>query len=135
MTAAENSVPHSGYGVIMFIPDFLTTLSITNAENPNLFPFPFKLHLIFCIVAFVFFIFRFAFDKKPYQAILAVAIPFSMTLWISDNRFWFYTVGIIEFLFIIAAVTANIVYKIRHPQPKEEKAAAEISEKNRNEAE
>lgn len=125
MTAAVNSVPSDGYGVIMFIPDFFTTLSITNAENPNLFPFPFKLHLIFCIVAFVFFIFRFAFDKKPYQAILAVAIPFSMTLWISDNRFWFYTVGIIELTFIIAALIANTIYKIKHPQPKEEEKSTE----------
>lgn len=107
----------------MFLPDFFTTLNFTNAENPNLFPFPFKLHLIFSIVAFFFFIIRFIYDKKPYQAIFALAIPFSMTIWLSENRVWFYIVGIIELILILAACISSIIYNIKHPQPKEAEKA------------
>lgn len=106
----------------MFIPDFFTQLAMINAENPNLFPFPFKLHLGFCIVAFIFFILRFTFDKKPYQAILAVAIPFSMTLHLSENKVWFYIVGIIELLLLISAFITSVVWKKKHPQPVDKKA-------------
>lgn len=121
----------------MFLPDFFTTLNFTNAENPNLFPFPFKLHLIFSIVAFFFFIIRFIYDKKPYQAIFALAIPFSMTIWLSENRVWFYIVGIIELVLILAACISTIVYNIKHPQPKEaeKKADDEKTSASENEAE
>ncbi len=111
----------------MFLPDFFTALNLTSGENPNLFPFPFKIHLIFCIVGFFFFIIRFIYDKKPYQAILALAIPFSMTLWLSDSRVWFYTVGIIELVLILAASISSIVYNIKHPQPKEAEKAENTS--------
>lgn len=112
----------------MFIPDFFTGLAMINAENPNLFPFPFKLHLIFSIIAFVFFIIRFTFDKKAYQAILAVAIPFSMTIWLSENKVWFYIVGIIELILLCVAFISTIVYKSRHPQPTEEKTEKSTEE-------
>lgn len=80
-------------------------------ENGNLFPFPFSLHLIFCIVGLIFFIYRFATDKKPFQLIMAVAIPFSLTLWISSSRTWFYIVGAIELVLILAAFAASIVFR------------------------
>ncbi len=80
-------------------------------ESGNLFPFPFSLHLIFCIVGLIFFIYRFATDKKPFQLIMAVAIPFSLTLWISSSRTWFYIVGAIELILILVAFVTSIAFR------------------------
>lgn len=79
--------------------------------NESLFPFPFPLHLGFCIIGLIFFIYRFATDKKPFQLIMALAIPFSLALWISDSRTWFYTVGLIELVLILAAFITSIVFR------------------------
>ena len=62
---------------------------------------------------------RFFFDKRPYQFILALAIPFSMTLWLSENKVWFYTVGAIEFGLLLIAFISDLIYKAKHPELKE----------------
>ncbi len=107
----------------MFNPDLFTVLA--KVENPNLFPFPFGLHVGFSIVAFLFFMVRYFFDKRPYQFILAFAVPFSMTLWLSEDKVWFYTVGAIEFALILLCIISDIIYKIKHPELKEEKKNSE----------
>lgn len=91
--------------------DMLLTMTESEVENTNLFPFPPSMHLIFAAVALIFFLYRFASDKKPYQAIMAVAIPFSLTIWLSDNRTWFYIVGAIELVAIIAALISTFIFK------------------------
>ena len=103
----------------MFNPNLFQLLEVKPIENPNLFPFPFELHIGFSIVAFVFFILRYFFDKRPYQLILALAIPFSMTLWLSENKVWFYTVGAIEFGLLLIAFISDLIYKAKHPELKE----------------
>ncbi len=109
----------------MFNPDLFTVLELTKVENPNLFPFPFELHIGFSIIAFLFFMVRYFFDKRPYQLILSFAIPFSMTLWLSENKVWFYTVGAIEFALILISIVSDIIYKIKHPELKAEKKSKE----------
>ncbi|MDE5855339.1 MAG: hypothetical protein K2H19_09825 [Ruminococcus sp.] len=79
--------------------------------NESLFPFPFPLHLIFCAIGLFFFIYRFATDKKPFQLIMALAIPFSLSLWISDSRTWFYAVGLIELILTLIAFITSIVFR------------------------
>lgn len=103
----------------MFNPNFFSVLDITGIENPNLFPFPKELHIGFAIVAFTFFMIRFFYDKRPYQLILALAIPFSLTLWLSENKIWFYTVGAIEFGLLLIAFISDLIYKKKHPELKE----------------
>lgn len=114
----------------MFNPDLFTLLEVTKIENPNLFPFPFELHVGFSIIAFVFFMLRFFFDKRPYQIILALAIPFSLTLWLSENKVLFYTVGAIEFGALLIAFISDLIYKAKHPElkAKAEKASEEKAE-------
>lgn len=112
----------------MFNTDLFTTLDLTNAANPNLFPFPFELHVGFSIIAFVFFIIRFFFDKRPYQLILALAVPFSMTLWLSESKVLFYTIGAIELALLVIAVTSDFIYKSKHPELKDEKKKSDKTE-------
>ncbi|MBR2283078.1 MAG: hypothetical protein IJ874_01480 [Ruminococcus sp.] len=82
-----------------------------DAENPGLFPFPFTMHVVFCAIALVFFLFRFSSDKKPYQLIFAIAVPFSLLLWISSSRTLFYIVGAAELIFVLAALLTSVFCK------------------------
>ncbi len=101
----------------MNISDFLITMTQTaEVEQPGLFPFPFSLHLVFCCIALIFFIFRFIKEKLPYQLIMAVAIPFSLIIWLSESKTLFYGVGIAELIFIIAAFVTSIIFRKKEPE-------------------
>lgn len=92
----------------MFNPNiFLMELSGNGA--PSLFPFPLNLHVIFAVISVIFFIYRFITDRRLFQLIMAVAVPFSLTLRISDNRTWFYTVGIIELILLLIACISSFI--------------------------
>lgn len=104
----------------------LFTLAIAEMENPSFFPFPFPMHLGFSIIALAFLIFRFVTNKKPYQLIMAAAIPFSLILWIpSVSRTLYYIVGLIELILILAAFVTSLIFK--------DKTASEDGENAENE--
>ena len=104
-----------------------------HATQTSLFPFPFKFHLVFACIAFIFFAYRFKNEKRPYQLIFAIAIPFSLMIWLSEVKSYFYLIGAIELLFIIAAAVTAIVFKPR----KEDKAdtPADVSSEDENSTE
>lgn len=112
---------------IMIDFNMLTTLSEAEIENPNLFPFPFGMHITFAIVGLLFFLFRFVTEKKPYQLILAFAIPFSLTIWLSDNRAWFYALGAIEAVLVICAFITTFIFKDKPEDKPAESAKAEAA--------
>ncbi len=89
---------------------FLTMAQISEIEQTSMFPFPFGLHMVFCCISLVFFLYRFIVQKSPYQLIMAVAIPFSLLIWISNSKTLFYTVGIVELVLLISAMITSVVY-------------------------
>ena len=89
-------------------------------EHHGLFPFSTAMPLVFCILATVFFVFRFAKDKQPFQLIFAIAIPLSVLLVVSDSKFIFYAVGVIEFIAIISAFVTSIVCRKKPDENKSE---------------
>ncbi len=91
--------------------DIFTLTQQAEIENPTLFPFPFNMHLIFACLATVFFVYRFATQKLPYQLIMAIAIPASLLIWVSESRTLFYAVGIIELVLILAALVTSFIFK------------------------
>lgn len=100
----------------------LTSLAqISDAEHPSIFPFGFTMHLALVIISVIFFSYRFAVQKKPFQLIFAIAPPISLALWISENKNLFYTVGAIEFVLILAALISTFICK---PKKADEAAAA-----------
>ena len=107
--------------------NMLTTLSEAEIENPNLFPFPFGMHITFAIVGLLFFLFRFVTDKKPYQLIFAFAIPFSLTIWLSESRAWFYALGAIEGMLILCARITTCIFKDKPEEKPAEPAKAEAA--------
>lgn len=112
--------------IFMLNPDLLLTISNAEIENPNLFPFPFGLHLVFCAIALIFFGWRFSEQKKPFQVIFAIAIPLSLAIWLNDSRTWFYTLGIIEVVLILAALVSCFIF--RDKTDKKSSAAAPAAE-------
>lgn len=114
----------------MNITDFLVPMAqIGNADQPGLFPFSFKIHVIFSCIAFVFLLFQFIRQKRPYQAIMAVAIPASLIIWLSESRTLFYGVGIMEIVFLLAALVTSIVFR-----DKSEEKGSKSDDKQENSA-
>lgn len=94
---------------------FLTMAQTSEIKQASLFPFPFGLHLIFCIISLIFFVFRFVKEKSLYQLIMAIAIPFSLIIWLSDSKTLFYMVGIVEAVLLTAAFITSIVFGKKDP--------------------
>lgn len=108
----------------MNLTDSLITLAQTaETTKASLFPFPPKFHIVFACIALIFFVYRFVTDKKPYQLIFAIAVPFSLMLHLSEVKGYFYIIGAIELIMIIAALVTAIVCK-----PKEKAAAVPAEE-------
>ena len=108
----------------MNFTNMLTNLAqISDAENPTIFPFPFPMHIAIVIISVIFFGFRFAVQKKPYQLIFAIAVPISLLLWVSNDKTLYYTVGIIELILILLAIVSSFIFK-----PKKAEAAAAAAE-------
>lgn len=83
--------------------------------DASTFPISFTYHLIFCIVAGLFFLIQFIRLRRPYQLILAVAIPASLLIYVGDpsNKTWFHTVGMFEVVLLLGAVVFSIVERAR----------------------
>lgn len=95
----------------MINSDILLTMAQTGNDVTSLFPFPFPLHVIFAIIALAFFVFRFIMEKKPFQLIFAVAVPFSLIIWVSNSRTLFYIVGLVEFVLLLAALITYFIFR------------------------
>ncbi len=75
--------------------------------NTNIFPLPFSAHLIFSIFAFVIFMFQFIRVRRPYQLLMAAAVP--LLIYVNDSKAWFYGIGIAEAIFIIASLVSVFI--------------------------
>ncbi len=105
----------------MNFTDMLTSIAqISDADNPTIFPFPFWLHISLAVISVIFFAYRFAVQKRPFQLFFAIAVPLSLLVWVSNNRTLFYALGIAEFILIAVAAVTSIVCK---PKKTEETAA------------
>ena len=69
------------------------------------FPISFTWHLVFCILACVFFIIQYVRSKKSYQLLAAIGIPASLCIYFQpENSSLFYSVGVFE-----AVIFAGII--------------------------
>ena len=82
---------------------------VTTAET-TLFPIGSTRHTVFCVIVSIFFVFQFFRTKRWYQLIMAIAVAFSMIVYIApENKTLFYTVGVIELILLLAALVVGIV--------------------------
>ena len=107
----------------------LTLAQSTGMEAPDMFPFPFSLHIAFVCVATIFFILRFSKHKQPFQLIFAAAIPLSLLIWLtSGHRTAYYALGILEVLLIVAALVSSIVMSAKNKPAKDEEKNDEAAD-------
>lgn len=92
------------------------------------FPISLPYHIVFCAVAFAFFLFQFIRLRRPHQLIFAIAIPASLLIYIRPaDSDWFYGVGLFEAVLILGAIVLSIIDGFRRrkadpvpPEPQEE---------------
>ena len=82
----------------------------------TVFPLPFQSHLIFCVIATIFFVIQFIRLRRAYQLIFAVAVPATLLLYINDSQTWFYGIGIFELVMLLLAVVTVCIDHLRAKQ-------------------
>lgn len=85
------------------------------------FPLPLPYHVVLCVLGCVFFFVQFIRLKKPYQLMMAIAMPASLLIYIQpENKILFYVVGLLIGLDMLLAVIISIVLRIRSPKKEQE---------------
>lgn len=113
----------------MNLSDMLVTLAQTSEiEQPELFPFPFNMHIIFVCISTLFLAYQFYKDRKPYQLIMCIAIPLSLAIWLSESRTLFYGIGLAEAVLLLTAFITAIIFR-KKEEPAKNNAAPAASEK------
>lgn len=87
----------------------------------TLFPISPEMHIVLVIVAFTVFGLQFIRLRKKYQLLLAIAMPCTLLPYAIDNRTFFYVLGLLEAVALIAAL---ILAKTVDRDPAEDKAPA-----------
>ena len=78
--------------------------------DTNLFPIGMEKHIVFVIIATIFFILQFIRTKRWYQLVMAAAFCISMMIYIAPkNKTFFYGIGITEAVLLFTALVLNIV--------------------------
>ncbi len=107
---------------------------VETTMETSLFPVSMEKHIIFAVIAAVFFLLQFVRTKQWYQLVMAAAIPLSLLIYIdTENMTLFYGVGILEAVLLCTALVLNIVQSRR--QSKAEKAAKAAAEAQKAEEE
>lgn len=107
-------------------------ITLTQAQETSLFPFPFSTHIIFSCIAIAFLIFQFVREKKPYQLIISVGVALSLAIWISDNRTLFYAIGIAEALLLVSAFVTAVVFKHKELEEETPETAKNVENSTEN---
>jgi glycerol-3-phosphate acyltransferase PlsY len=91
--------------------------------DASTFPLSFQYHLVFAVVAAIFFLVQYVRLKRPYQLILVVAFPASLLIYVNpESKVWFQSVGWFEFALLVGAVLVSIV--ARQNEKKKQKAVS-----------
>ncbi len=103
----------------------------------SIFPIGETKHIIFCVIACIFFLLQFFRTKHWNQLILAAAIPLTLLVYIdTENKTLFHAVGIVEAVLLFAALIVSIVQGHKEAvKEKAEKAAKEAAKKAAQETE
>lgn len=98
--------------------------------NMNTFPLTFEQHLIFCIVAVLFMVLQFVRQRYWYQLVIAAAVGGSLLIYVNESNGWFYGIGILELVLMIAALVLYVVQsrKLSKAEDTEKQAETEGGE-------
>lgn len=77
--------------------------------NTNTFPLSFTQHLVFVIIAVIFLALQFARQKYWYQPVVMAALAGSLLIYVHDGMGWYYGVGALELVLMLAAAVLYIL--------------------------
>lgn len=95
------------------------------------FPISFSYHLIFCVIAGLFFLFQFLRVRRPYQLIFAIGIVGSLAIYLdTSSKSLFHAVGLFELVLLVGAIVLSITDRVRRKREAKETetVSAETSE-------
>lgn len=85
------------------------------------FPLPLPYHVVLCVLGCIFFLTQFIRLKKPYQLMMAIAMPASLLIYIQpENKILFYVVGLLIGLDMLFALVISLILRIRRPKKEQE---------------
>ena len=114
--------------------------------DASTFPISLTYHLVFALIAGIFFLVQFIRLRRPYQLVLTIAIPASLLIYLGrlmehlgqtgaadffNGKPWFHTIGALEAVLLLGALALSILAKVRRKkdgqddadgQPKEDAA-------------
>ena len=94
------------------------------------FPLPFAYHVELCALSCVFFLAQFIRLKKPYQLMMAIAMPASLLIYMQpESQTLFYTIGLLIALDLLLALVISLIQRFRHPQEKKSDQQQEATAK------
>lgn len=85
---------------------------------------------LYCVCWAVSFLAQFIRLKKPYQLMMAIAMPASLLIYIQpESRTLFYTIGLLVALDLLLALVISLIQRFRHPQEKKSDQQQEAAAK------
>ena len=94
------------------------------------FPLPFAYHVVLCLLSCCFFLAQFIRLKKPYQLMMAIAMPAYLLIYMQpESQTLFYTIGLLIALDLLLALVISLIQRFRHPQEKKSDQQQEATAK------
>ena len=78
--------------------------------DASTFPISLTYHLVFALIAGIFFLVQFIRLRRPYQLLLA-----SLLIHVGDphNKVWFNTIGLFELVILVGAVVLSVAARVK----------------------
>jgi predicted membrane protein len=92
----------------------------------GMFPLAFPVHIGFCAISLLFFLFLYVKTGYKYHLLTAVAIPSSMLIYFCTTKPIFYTFGLVQFGLVIA------IFVLMHFEKPKEVSENENGESDEN---
>ena len=85
--------------------------------DASTFPISLTYHLVFALIAGIFFLVQFIRLRRPYQLLLAIGILASLLIHVGDphNKVWFNTIGLFELVILVGADRKSTRLNSSHP--------------------
>lgn len=93
--------------------------------SSNVFPLPLSAHIVFVVIAFLFFVIQFVRTKYKYELFMAAAVACTMLIYTNDSKTLFFGIGMLELGLILISFVLAIVEKHNRKALAEGEAKAE----------
>lgn len=95
----------------------------------SLFPIHMGMHIVLGLLALLVFGLQFIRYRKSHHLVMAIALPCTLLPYLVDSMSFFYALGVVEFIALIAAFVLSVtVDRNKNPEPLPEQEDSEQGE-------